>query len=215
MANLDFAKFTFKDLDLLWPRLDQTYRYNSQEKKTEPCAESVQGAGYSIGFQLPLETAKTIRDELKKHYDDCRARNTSLPEFAEVFGMKRAKDEDGNETEFVQVTAKKRAISNDGKVNKPPKVYGAGQDAHGAPKWVDLEDKAIWTGSKGHIRVLAFPATNPEGKGGISLLLDAVIVTKPEYGSDNIEDDFGTPDAADLPDTQDAAPSEGATEGGF
>ncbi len=33
-------------------------------------------------------------------------------------------------------------------------------------------------------------ATDPQGNGGISLLLDAVIVTDAQYGGDGLEDDF-------------------------
>jgi hypothetical protein len=58
------------------------------------------------------------------------------------------------------------------------------------PPFPDLADPAIWSGSKGHLRVFAFPATDPQGNGGVSLLLDAVIVTDAQYGGDGLEDDF-------------------------
>lgn len=182
-SNPDFMKVVEKDVELLWPRLDQTYRYNNADKKTEPCAANVTGAGYSLAWKMSLKEGKALKEKLKEHYKDCRTRNAKLPEFSDVFGSKRLADEDGNPTDFVQFTAKKRAISNDGKTNKPPVVVG--------PDLKDLDDKAIWTGSIGHVRALAFPTTDPDGKGGISLLLDAVQVNDPVYGGDNLEEDFG------------------------
>ena len=187
--NTDFAKVTVKDVELLWPRLDQTYRYNSQEKKTEACAPSVQGAGWSVSWLMPNDEAKQFFTGLKDHYNKVRESNRKLPEFGGVFGMKKQEDDDGNLTGFTQFTARKRAVSNQGKQNKEPRIVG--------PDLKNLEDKAIWTGSKGSVRALAFPTTDPDGKGGISLLLDAVQVIEAVYGSDNLEDDFDVHEASE------------------
>lgn len=182
--NQDFLKVVHKDVEFLWPRVDQTYRYNSAEKKTEPCAPTVQNAGYSIAWKLPLDKAKAFKEEMRQHYEATAARNAKLPrDFAGIFGSKRMKDENGNDLDFAQFTAKKRAMSNDGKENKAPIVVG--------PDLKSLEDKAIWSGSIGHVRALAFATQDPDGKGGISLLLDAVQVNEAVYGGDNLEDDFG------------------------
>jgi hypothetical protein len=188
-TNQDFKKIVVKDVEFLWPRIDQTYRYNSQEKRTEACPPTVQGAGYSIAFKMSLADGKKLKDELRAHYETCRASKPKLPEFKDVFGAKRLTDADGNHTEFVQFTAEKRAVSNAGEVNKPPRVVG--------PDLKDLEDKAIWTGSTGTIRCLAFPTTDPDGNGGISLLLDAVQIIEAVYGGDSLEDDFGPARATD------------------
>lgn len=177
-TNTDFLKVMIKDTTFHWPRLDQPYRYNSQEKRTEACAPTVANAGYSIAFDMTMDEAKALKAELVAHYNAARERNRKLPEFSQIFGAKP-----DPETGTVRFTAKKRAVSNDGKVNAPPKVVG--------PDLKDLEDKGIWSGSKGNLRVLAFPATDPDGKGGISLLLDVVQVVEAVYGGDNLEDDFG------------------------
>lgn len=197
--NNDFHKVVVKNVEFLWPRLDQTYRYNSAEKKTEACEPTANGAGWSLAWKMSLKDGKKLKDDLRAHYEECRARNKKLPEFSDVFGAKRMTDEDGNPTDEVQFTAKKRAMSNDGKPNKQPKVVGLDLQ--------ELEDKAIWSGSTGHIRALAFPTTDPDGKGGISLLLDAVQVATAEYGSDGLEDDFGPAQTAD-PDFGDEPKSE-------
>jgi len=190
MANPDFKKFVFKNVTFAWPRLDQPYRYNPNTEKSEPCPSNAQGAGYSLAWTMPYSEAKDIFAEMKAHYNDCRSRNSRLPDFGTVFGLKKLKDEQGNETDVAQFTAKKSAMSNDGKENKMPTVVAADH--------TPLADRAIWGGSEGHVRVLAFAATNPQDKsGGISLLLDAVVVTKAEYGGDGLGDDFGSPEIVD------------------
>jgi hypothetical protein len=177
-TNNDFLKVMVKDTTFHWPRLDQPYRYNSQEKRTEACAPTVANAGYSIAFDMTMAEAKELRKVLSDHYNAARARNSKLPEFSKIFGA--VKNEEAGTVRF---TAKKRAVSNDGKINAPPKVVGADLK--------DLEEKGIWSGSKGNLRVLAFPTTDPDGAGGISLLLDVVQVVDAVYGGDNLEDDFG------------------------
>lgn len=181
-ANGDFKKLVFKNVELLWPRVDQTYRFNSAEKRTEPCAPTVQGAGYSIAWTMSTAEAKALKEELKEHYEACRERNRKLPEFTKVFGLKPIKDEDGK-TIGAQFTAKKNAMSAQGTPNTPPHIIGTDMQP--------LEDKDIWSGSKGSVRALAFPVRDPDGVGGISLLLDAVQVTEAVYGSNGFEDDFG------------------------
>lgn len=175
-TNTEFKKVMIKSVALLWPRLDQPYRYNSQEKKTEACAATVQGAGWSVGWSMSAEDAKALREELRAHYEAQREVNRKLPEFKRIFGAN--KQDDGS----VQFTAKKRAVSNAGKQNKPPAVVG--RDLK------DLEEKNIWSGSIANIRVLAFPTTDPDGDGGISLLLDVVQVIEAKYGGDGLEGDF-------------------------
>lgn len=199
MANPDFKKFVFKNVTFAWPRLDQPYRYNPNTEKSEPCPANAQGAGYSLAWTMPYSEAKGIFEEMKSHYNDCRSRNSRLPDFGTVFGLKKLKDEQGNDTDTAQFTAKKGAMSNDGKINKVPTVVKADH--------TPLEDRAIWGGSEGHVRVLAFAATNPQDKsGGVSLLLDAVVVTKAEYGGDGLNDDFGSPEIVDdLPPSADIA----------
>lgn len=182
MANEDFHKVIRKGVEFIWPRLDQTYRYNSGEQKTEPCNVSVQGAAWSIGWLMDEKGAKDLAAELKVHYQGCVARNNKLPSFSKVFGAKKHTDKDGKPTGMVQFTAERKAITNGGVEREPPAVV----DNTGAP----LADRAIWGGSKGDVRVYAVPTTNPQGEGGIKLLLDAVVVREAVYGGDSLSDDF-------------------------
>lgn len=175
MANDNFQKYVIKDVTFYWPRLDQIYRYNNNTKKTEACAAGVSGAGWSIAWDMPKAEAKEFRASLKAHYD--KTKDPKFGEFSTVFGAKP--NEDGT----VRFIAKRKAMTSAGKLQAPPKVVG--------PDLKELDDKSIWTGSKGSVRIVAFATQDPDGRGGISLLLDAVQVDEAVYGGDNLEDDFG------------------------
>jgi hypothetical protein len=178
-TNPDFLKIVVKDVTLQWPRLDQPYRYDPAKEETVACAAGAPNAGYSVSWKCSLAEGRELFERVKAHYKECQARDPKMPPFARVFGMK--KDEAAGEVTF---TAKKRAMNNDGKVNDAPAVV----DIMLKP----LEDPRIWSGSKGGLKVFAFPATDPQTKeGGISFSLNAVVVTEPQYGSDSLEDDFG------------------------
>lgn len=176
MANPDFKKIVIKDASLQWPKLDQTYRFNRSENRSEPVAQSAQGASWSCGFLMSAEEAKALWGELQAHYKDCQTRNSKLPKFTTVFGMK--KREDGT----VVFSAKKNGMSAKGVANEAPKVL--------AGDLSPLADRRIWSGSVGNVRLIAYPVQNPDGDGGISLLLDTIQVTKAIYGSEQDIDDF-------------------------
>jgi len=181
-SNPVFKKVVLKDIELAYPRLDNTYRYNSAEQRSEPCNPTAQGAAWSVTWNMSHEAAAKLHGELKAHYETCRQRDTTLPEFDKVFGMK--KQDNG----LVSFRAKKNGTNRSGEANQPPTVIGADKQP--------LENKAIWTGSTGTIRVIAFPSKSPQGEGGISLLLDAVQVIDPVYGGDGLDDfDSYTPAA--------------------
>ncbi|MEM6465600.1 MAG: hypothetical protein AAF679_03715 [Pseudomonadota bacterium] len=169
----------FKDVTFSWPRLDQTYRFDQHKKESVPCPPTAQNASYSLSWEVDQEKAKAFRDAMEAHYNACRTRKPDLPEFSGIFGMK---EKDG----VITVGARKNGVNTDGEVNKPPSVIDLYHD--------ELEDKKIWGGSTGSVRILAHPSTNPQnGLGGISLILNAVQVAEAKYGGDGFEDDFGAP----------------------
>ena len=188
----DFLDVFFRHVELMYPRLKETFRYNSAAKKSEPCALTAANAAWSCGMKMPKAQAKDFFQSMKAHYEACRARNSKLPEFGKVFGMR--KDE---ETGTVTFEAKKRGVSAAGTPNKAPTVIDSNKVA------VAGEALDIWSGSIGTVRVRAFPTVDPDGVGGISLLLDTVQIIKPRYGSANldgfeeeeVEEDHATPAA--------------------
>lgn len=177
--NPDFQKVVFNDVELAWPRLDQPYRYDQHKKETVPCPPTAQNAAYTVAWEVSDDKATAFRKAMEAHYNECRSRNSTLPEFSGVFGMSEREG-------VVRLNAKKSAMNNNGEENKPPHVIDLYHD--------ELEDKQIWSGSRGSVRILAHPSTNPQnGLGGISLLLNAVQVSEAKYGGGGFDEDFGPP----------------------
>lgn len=168
MANPDLKKINFPNSLLQWPKLDQTYRYNSAASKSEPCDQAANGAAWSCSFILSQEEAKEVFNICQKHYKECRERKTTMKPFKKVFGMKKL--DDGT----VQFTAKKNGTKQDGSKNTPPEIVGGNVKP--------LENRKIYSGSMGNPVVIAFPTTSPDGDGGISLILHRLQVTKAIYG---------------------------------
>ena len=179
MATEDFLKVLAKGT-LQYPKLNQTYRYNTAEKKSEPCAPTASNAAWSVVIEMTKEDARPIYEALRGHYEASKARSPKLPPFSKVFGMKKLKDEQGNETGIVHFTAKRNGTKSDGSANTIPLVI----DGQLQP----LSDLNIWGGSKGVVRAWAVAVVDPEGAGGISLLLDAVQVTEAVYGGNGLDD---------------------------
>ena len=178
MANPVFLRKVLKDLVFDYPRIDSTYRFDSANQRSEKCAPTAATASWSIGWSVSKEDAVKFRDEMRAHYEECQKLDSGLPEFSKVFGMKSL------DSGLVSFRAKKNGATRDGNVNEPPTVIDGAKN--------QLADKAIWTGSKGAVRIIAFPTKSPDGTGGISLILDTVQVTQPEYGSGGDDDDFDT-----------------------
>lgn len=176
--NDDFLKVLAKNVTLQFPKLNQTYRFNTQKQQSEPCAPTASNAAWSIGFEMPKEEARPIFEQLRAHYEACRARNSKMPPFKTVFGMKK-----NEEAGTVSFSAKRNGMKKDGSPNKAPTVI----DGQKQP----LADLAFWGGSKGTVRAWAVAVIDPDGNGGISLLLDAVQVTEARYGDGGM-DDFDT-----------------------
>ena len=172
----DFKVIFFRRVELQYPRLKDTYRYNAQAKKSEPCAQNVTNAAWSAGMKMPKAVAKDFFTQMKAHYESCRERQKTRPEFSKVFGMKKD-DENGT----VTFHAKKKGVTTSGKANNPPTVIDSMMNPLAEHK---LE---FWSGSIGTVKVRMFPTEDKDGVGGISLLLDTVQVLKAVYGSANLD----------------------------
>jgi hypothetical protein len=199
MANndSDFHKVLVKNVTLQYPKLSGTFRFNTQKQASEPCAPTASNAAWSVAFDMPKEQAKPLYEELRAHYEACRSRNSKMPQFSKVFGMKKLKDEHGNETGIVQFSAKRNGMKKDGTPNKAPTVI----DGQKQP----LADLNFWGGSKGTVRAWAVAVVDPDGLGGISLLLDACQITEARYGDGGM-DDFDTVESKADPFEQAKAP---------
>jgi len=176
--NDDFLKVLAKNVTFQYPKLNQTYRFNTQKQASEPCAPTASNAAWSVAFEMTKDEARPLFEQLKAHYEACRGRSPKMPQFKTVFGMKK-----NEETGTVSFTAKRNGMKKDGTPNKAPTVI----DGQKQP----LADLSFWGGSKGTLRAWAVAVIDPDGNGGISLLLDAVQVTEAVYGGNGL-DDFDT-----------------------
>ena len=200
MAKTDFLPVMIRDVVFAFPRLGTTYKFNTAERRSEECNPRAQGAAYSIGWTMSEADARALYTQLKAHYESCQ---TKAP-FSKVFGMK--KNEDGT----CNFSAKRNGVNSKGDENPKPKVINGLKQP--------LEDVHIWGGSSGNLKVTAYPVTDPDGIGGISLLIDTVQVVDAVYGGGGLDDfdtiapvgkiidpDFDTPPAsnpfADIPKT--------------
>ena len=170
MAKTDFKPVMIRNVEFKYPRLNACYRYNTSEKKSEECAPTASNAAYSIAWEMTADDAKTLHAELKSHYETCQ---TKAP-FSKVFGMKKL---DSGNYEF---RAKRNGTNSQGQLNEKPRVI----DGMKQP----LADTAFWGGSKGSIKVTAYPVTDPDGNGGVSLLIDTVQCTHAVYGGGGLDD---------------------------
>lgn len=170
MAKTDFKSVMVRGVEFKWPRLNATYRFNTSEKKSEECAPTASGASYSIGWEMSKDEASKLHNELKAHYETCQ---TKAP-FSKVFGMKKL---DNGNYEF---RAKRNGVNGQGQLNEKPRVIDGSKQP--------LADVAFWGGSKGNLKVTAYPVTDPDGNGGISLLIDTVQVTHAVYGGGGLDD---------------------------
>jgi hypothetical protein len=170
MAKTDFKPVMIRNVEFKYPRLNACYRYNTAEKRSEECAPTASNAAYSIAWEMTAEEAKTLHAELKAHYETCQ---TKAP-FSKIFGMKKL--ESGN----YEFRAKRNGTNSQGQQNEKPRVIDGSKQP--------LADLAFWGGSKGSIKVTAYPVTDPEGNGGISLLIDTVQVTHAVYGGGGLDD---------------------------
>ena len=170
MAKTDFKPVMIRNVVFSYPRLGATYKFNTAEKRSEECNPRAQGAAYSIGWEMNKDDAGKLHAELKAHYESCV---TKAP-FSKVFGMKPL--ENGN----VMFSAKRNGVNGQGEENPKPKVI----DGMKQP----MTDLNFWGGSGGSIKVTAYPVTDPNGNGGISLLIDTVQVTTAVYGGGGLDD---------------------------
>ena len=170
MAKTDFKPVMIRNVEFKYPRLNNCYRYNTAEKRSEECAPTASNAAYSIAWEMTAEEAKTLHAELKAHYETCQ---TKAP-FSKIFGMKKL---DSGNYEF---RAKRNGTNSQGQQNEKPRVIDGSKQP--------LADLAFWGGSKGSIKVTAYPVTDPDGNGGISLLIDTVQVTHAVYGGGGLDD---------------------------
>lgn len=184
----DFKRMRITDVELKWPRLDQCYRFDPMFKKDDgtlgknvPCQPGDDRAGWSVTMSLPEKRGKALYKKCEDHF---KARKPD-EEFGGVWGYKEITGEELR----MDFTVGRKGKTAKGVINEAPTVV----DVDGRP----LENRAIYSGSRGDLYFAIFPSLNPSArKMGISLILDRVVVVDALYGGDDYDDLDETPGAA-------------------
>lgn len=195
----DFKLITIKNVEFIYPKVDQIYRYDPHAKRENgqlgmsvTATADEQKAGWSCGFIMDKASATQFWNECKAHF---LSRNKTN-KFAAVHSYRQLEDD------RIKFEAKRNAKTNKGKNAKPPEVIDGSQ--------IPLADRAFYSGSTGNIVVTIMPTSDPSKKGqpdewGITLRLNVVQVKNAIYGGgedlaglDNDEPE-ATEDAFGLP----------------
>jgi len=168
----DFKTYTSENVEFVQPKLNQLYRWDDMFKhedgnlgKYVPANADEPNAIWSTSFIMEKPAAIELWNAAKAHFTD----RNQKEKFSAIHSYRQL--EDGR----IQFSAKKKAKTRKGEINKPPAMADHNCE--------DLADRAIWSGSKGNITFLMMPTRNPSNKEwGISLLLDELQVVDPIYG---------------------------------
>jgi hypothetical protein len=177
------------NVSILYPRLNQPYRFDSAENKSVACKWDEDGAGYETNFIMDKDEAVTLGRICKEAWKNASALNNNWPNEPKKMPAKTVKAEDGS-TEY------------HGKCRIKAK-YGSDQTQ--LPKQVDAKrnpfpsDFRLTTGSKANISVTVVPFFMGAENNGVSLRIRAVQVLNlapPKESSDpfSVVDGYTTDD---------------------
>lgn len=82
-------QYTIKNVKALWPRINKTYKYSTEEKRSVPCDPKDPNAAYEMSIKMTRDQAKVLLDEMRKAYAAKRK-----PEWPDDFNMPFKKDGD-------------------------------------------------------------------------------------------------------------------------
>lgn len=154
------------NVSILYPRLNQPYRFDSAENKSVACKWDEEGASYETSFIMDKDEAVTLGRICKEAWKNASALNNNWPNEPKKMPAKTVKAEDGS-TEY------------HGKCRIRAK-YGSDQTQ--LPKQVDAKrnpfpsDFRLTTGSKANISVTVVPFFMGAENNGVSLRIRAVQV---------------------------------------
>ena len=153
--------FRVNDVEAMWPRLNTTYRFDNQKKKSVPCDPTDDGAKYEINFRMTNAQAKKLFSEMKAAYAEKAADN-----WPEKFDNPFNKEDDGR---YTFKSTLKGAYGKD--TTRKPAQYDATN--------TKLDDNfLLTTGSTVNIAGVFVPYHATGIGTGVSLRLNAVQVTK-------------------------------------
>jgi hypothetical protein len=151
-------QYKIENVEALWPRINRTYKFDSNERKSVPCDPKDPLAAYDMSFRMTKEQAQALWKEMCKAYKD--KADPSWPDKP----VNPFKEDEG----FYIGKAKLKGNYN-GEPTKKPKHYDA--------KGIALpDDFMLTTGSMVNVAVTFTPYNMREA--GVSLRLRAVQVLR-------------------------------------
>ena len=155
------ANYVIKGVEILYPRINRTYRFDQVENRSIPCGPFEDGARYETSFRMTSEQAKALMVDMAQCYAERQQGESKWPE---KFPMPFKKDDDGMYT---------------GKAT----LKGAyGEEATNAPRQFDSANKELpkdfllTTGSIANVAVDLVPYNMADA--GVSLRVRAVQIIK-------------------------------------
>jgi len=147
------------NVEVLYPRVNQCYRFDNTENRSVPCDPLDDGAAYETSFRMTKDQAKELFTAMAKAYKE--KRENKWPEKLE---MPFVKDDDGM---YVGKAKLKGAYGSD-KTNKPMQCDAKGTELP--------DDFRLTTGSTANLAVVFVPYNMRDH--GVSLRLKAIQVVK-------------------------------------
>jgi len=173
----DFKDVMIKDVEFIYPRVDQLYKYDPHAKKDDgtsgksvPATADEQGAAWSTSFIMSKEEGTKFWDICAAHHKE----RAPKEKFKTVHGYRQLEDD------RLQFSCKSKGKTAKGVIKSAPLVI----DGQRKP----LENLSFYGGSKGNLKVTIMPSLNPSTKEhGVSLILSAIQVTDAVYsGGDDM-----------------------------
>jgi len=152
--------YLIERVEILYPRLNRTYRFDQVENRSVPCSPLETGAKYETSFRMDGDTAKTLMGYMATEY--VAKRKSSWPE---KIPMPFVKGEDG----LYEGKANLKGSYDGVEKTKAPKQYDSKNSE--LPEGFELT-----TGSIASVAVEAVPYSTPSIGTGVSLRLRAVQV---------------------------------------
>ena len=183
-------QYIIKNVEALWPKINTTYHFDSNEGRSVTCEPTAPNAEFSIQFRMDNDTAKALFTAMSRSYQA-----NKKEKWADKLERKFVKDDDGM---FTHKANLKGAYKN--KVTQKPLQFDA--KGNRLP-----DDFLLTTGSTVNVAVQFYPY-DMGGKQNVSLRLRAVQVIKyvpvEERNPFEATDGFVFNEAEDNPFTEDA-----------
>ena len=153
-------QYIIKNVEALWPKINTTYHFDSNEGRSVTCEPTAPNAEYYIQFRMDNDTAKALFTAMSQSYQA-----NKKEKWADKLERKFVKDDDGM---FTHKANLKGAYKN--KVTQKPLQFDA--KGNRLP-----DDFLLTTGSTVNVAVQFYPY-DMGGKQNVSLRLRAVQVIK-------------------------------------